>query len=389
VYKRQTLIEPSWDQAREVAANLAISETIKSTEFVPINKSSNRVLAKDAKALVELPTYKTSAMDGYVVAGNRPWVLIGEIKAGAPFKGKLSAGQALGIATGAVIPEGAFGVLRWENATINGNVISGETSQDKDFRPAGEEAKLNELLIAKGKTLTPAMVGLLAAAGYDEIEVAKRPTVALLLLGDEIQHSGLPQDGFVRDSLGPQIPLWLEKLGCEVSHVEFVSDQLDLTISAIDKASKQFDILITTGGTADGPRDFLHSAIDKLNGEIQVDKVAVRPGHPQLLATVNGKPLIGLPGNPQSAVVALLTLGEPLINSILGKANLPLPVISSDDLFDAQPGFTRLVLGTLDNGHFKMGNHLGSAMLRSLAHADGFAVCTNPPTTLRWLGLPL
>jgi molybdopterin molybdotransferase len=380
-----TLIEPSWDEARVAAANLANLVRLQATEIVPVNQSSNRVLAIAAKSLVELPTYITR----YAVAGNGPWNLIGEIKAGSPFQGRLEPGQALGIATGAVIPEGAFGILRWENATVNGNQISGETSEEKDFRPAGEEAKLNEVLIEKGTTLTPAMVGLLAASGYDEIEVAKRPTVGLLLLGDEIQLSGLPKDGLVRDSLGPQLPIWLENLGCQVLQVEYISDQLDLTISAIDKASKQFDILVTTGGTADGPRDFLHSAIAKLNGVIHVDKVAVRPGHPQLLATVNGKPLIGLPGNPQSAVVALLTLGAPLINTILGKPNLPLPVISSDDLFEAQSGFTRLVLGTLDKGHFKIGKYLGSAMLRSLAHADGFAVCTNPPTTLRWLGLPL
>jgi molybdopterin molybdotransferase len=384
-----TIIEPSWDKAREVAADLANIVRLGATEIVAIHESCNRVIAVDAKALVELPTYRTSAMDGYVVAGSGPWKLIGEIKAGGPFQGKLASGQALGIATGAVIPDGAFGILRWENAKVNDNQISGETSKEKDFRPAGEEAKLNEILITKGSTLTPAMVGLLASAGYDEIEVAKRPTVGLLLLGDEIQLAGLPKDGFVRDSLGPQIPLWLEKLGCEILQVEYVSDKLDLTISAIDKASKRFDILVTTGGTADGPRDFLHTAIAKLEGVLHVDKVAVRPGHPQLLATVNSKPLIGLPGNPQSAVVALLTLGAPLINSILGKPNLPLPVISSDDLFDAQPGFTRLVLGTLDKGHFKMGKYLGSAMLRSLAHAEGFAVCTNPPTTLRWLGLPL
>lgn len=384
-----TIIEPSWDKAREVAANLANIVRLGATEIVAIHESCNRVIAVDAKSLVELPTYRTSAMDGYVVAGSGPWKLIGEIKAGVPFQGKLASGQALGIATGAVIPDGAFGILRWENAKVNDNQISGETSKEKDFRPAGEEAKLNEILITKGSTLTPAMVGLLASAGYDEIEVAKRPTVGLLLLGDEIQLAGLPKDGFVRDSLGPQIPLWLEKLGCEILQVEYVSDKLDLTISAIDKASKRFDILVTTGGTADGPRDFLHTAIAKLEGVLHVDKVAVRPGHPQLLATVNSKPLIGLPGNPQSAVVALLTLGAPLINSILGKPNLPLPVISSDDLFDAQPGFTRLVLGTLDKGHFKMGKYLGSAMLRSLAHAEGFAVCTNPPTTLRWLGLPL
>lgn len=380
-----TLIEPSWDQARSASASLG---KVGPIEKLPISNLLGRTLAVDAKALVELPTYETSAMDGYVVAGNGPWKLIGEIKAGAPFKGSLKNGEALGIATGAVIPDGAFGVLRWENATVEEDYISGETTERKDFRPAGQEAEHNEVLIKKGTVLTPGMVGLIAAAGYDEIEVAMKPKVALLLLGDEIQLTGLPKDGYVRDSLGPQIPGWFEKLGCEVVHVDYVSDQLDLTIAAIDKASKNFDLVATTGGTADGPRDFLKSAIEKLNGKIHVDKVAVRPGHPQVLAEVNGKPLIGLPGNPQSAVVALMTLGQPLINSILGRANLELPLISSDDQFDAQPGFTRLVLGTLDKGHFRIGDYLGSAMLRSLAHADGFAVCTNPPTPLRWLGLP-
>lgn len=380
-----TLIEPSWDQARSASASLG---KVGPIEKLPISNLLGRTLAVDAKALVELPTYETSAMDGYVVAGSGPWKLIGEIKAGAPFKGSLKNGEALGIATGAVIPDGAFGVLRWENATVEEDYISGETTERKDFRPAGQEAEHNEVLIKKGTVLTPGMVGLIAAAGYDEIEVAMKPKVALLLLGDEIQLTGLPKDGYVRDSLGPQIPGWFEKLGCEVVHVDYVSDQLDLTIAAIDKASKNFDLVATTGGTADGPRDFLKSAIEKLNGKIHVDKVAVRPGHPQVLAEVNGKPLIGLPGNPQSAVVALMTLGQPLINSILGRANLELPLISSDDQFDAQPGFTRLVLGTLDKGHFRIGDYLGSAMLRSLAHADGFAVCTNPPTPLRWLGLP-
>ena len=168
-----------------------------------------------------------------------------------------------------------------------------------------------------------------------------------------------------------------------------MSDDLALTISAIEKALKVADIVATTGGTADGPRDFLHTAIAKLNGEIKVDKVAVRPGHPQLLAEIAGRALIGLPGNPQSAVVALLTLGQPLIETMLGKLQSELPLISSDDQFEAQPGFTRLVLGKLTNGKFSAGEYLGSAMLRSLAHADGFAICTNPPTTLRWLGLPL
>ena len=381
-----TLFEPTWDQARETAANLG---SFIGVELLPLKKVSGRVLANDAKSLVALPTYETSAMDGYAVAGKGPWKLIGEVKAGAPHQDVLPDGQALGIATGAVIPQGTFGILRWENAKVENEIVYGETELRKDFRPAGQEAKLNEVIIKKGRKLTAGMVGLLAAAGYDQVEVAIRPKVALLILGDEIQLSGLPKDGLVRDSLGPQLPIWFEKLGCEVISVEYVSDDLNLTIAAIENALKDADILATTGGTADGPRDFLHAAISKLNGEVLVDKVAVRPGHPQLLAEVAGKALIGLPGNPQSAVVSMMTLAQPLIDAMLGKSQRELPLISSDDQFDAQPGFTRLVLGQLNNGKFSAGEFLGSAMLRSLAHADGFAICTNPPTTLRWLGLPL
>ncbi|MFM8620610.1 MAG: molybdopterin molybdotransferase MoeA [Candidatus Nanopelagicaceae bacterium] len=381
-----TLIEPSWDQARAAAAELG---KFIGAELIEIKDAAGRVLVNDAKSLVALPTYETSAMDGYVVSGNGPWRLIGEIKAGAPYKGSLTEGQALGIATGAVIPEGAFGILRWENAKVEQDTVYGETEFRKDFRPAGQETKLDEVLINKGSKLTPGMVGLLAATGYDQVAVAIRPKVALLLLGDEIQLSGLPKDGLVRDSIGPQIPTWFEKLGCEVISIEYVSDDLELTISAIEKALKVADIVATTGGTADGPRDFLHTAIAKLNGKIKVDKVAVRPGHPQLLAEIAGRALIGLPGNPQSAVVALLTLGQPLVETMLGKLQSELPLISSDDQFEAQFGFTRLVLGNLTHGKFRAGEYLGSAMLRSLAHADGFAICTNPPTTLRWLGLPL
>lgn len=381
-----TLIEPSWDEARKIASNVG---SALATEEIELSASCNRVLAIDATALVDLPTYETSAMDGYVVAGSGPWKVIGEIKAGAPYSEKLNEGEALGIATGAVIPEGAYGVIRWEEANLSGDLLNGVTSFRKDFRPAGEEARNGEVLIKCGSAITPGMIGLLAASGYDRAKVFIRPKVSLLIFGDEIQLSGLPKNGLVRDSLGPQLPAWFEKLGCDVIAVQYVSDNLEKTIDAIKKASEISDLIVTTGGTAEGPRDYLKPAIGKINGELLIDKVAVRPGHPQVLAKVSRTPLIGLPGNPQSAVVALMTLGAPIIDSMFGRAQRELPLISSDDQFDAQPGFTRLVLGNLKNGRFHMAKHLGSAMLRGLAHADGFAVCTNPPSTLRWLGLPL
>ena len=380
-----TLIEPSWDLARKTAAELG---RYLGDEQVNISEAADRVLSVDAISLVDLPTYETSAMDGYVVAGKQPWKLTGDIRAGSIFLGTLNPGEAYSIVTGAVIPTGAFGVLRWEDANLDDGFVTGETSERKDFRPKGEEAEEGEVLIEKGTVLTPGMLGLLAASGYDTITVARKTKVVILILGDEIQLSGKPKNGLVRDSIGPQLPAWLVKLGCEVVGLEYVSDDKNETIKAIDTASKIADIVVTTGGTADGPRDFLHHAIGELAGLIHVDKVAVRPGHPQLLGEVNSVPLLGLPGNPQSAIVALLTLGAPLVDAMLGKKSKSLPIITSELQLLAQPNFSRLVIGSLNQGKFTPGAHLGSAMLRSLAHGDGFAICTNPPTAIRWLELP-
>lgn len=381
-----TFHEISWDLARKIASEIS---TPLNSEFLPLNRATNRVSASNLTALVQLPTYETSAMDGYVVSGNGPWRLVGEIKAGEPRLEPLKSGEAVGIATGAVIPVGAFGVIRWENAKIHDEILMGETTLGKDIRPAGAEALKGDLLVTAGTYLNPGMIGLLAAAGHDNVSVIRRPKIAMVLLGDEIQHEGIPANGLVRDSLGPQIPGWLERMGCEVISQNFAADNLVETIKVIQSATEGADLIITTGGTAAGPRDFLHAAIENLNGSIIIDEVAVRPGHPQLLATILGKPLVGLPGNPLSAVVSLMTLALPIVESMLGRPLLELPVIQSHSDFQAQPGFTRLLPGTLESGLFRPGEFLGSAMLRSLASASGFAICTDPPTSLRWLELPV
>lgn len=382
-----TMNEPSWDQARIRASQI---RKPLSKESLNLSDCIGRTLAEKAISLVDLPTYETSAMDGYAVSTeNGPWKIVGDVKAGEPHIGILRKGDALRIATGAVIPNGTYGILRWENANVVNECVEGETSFAKDFRPSGEEAKKDEVLVESGMKLSPAMIGLLAASGYDTLEVVRKPKVALLLLGDEIQHSGLPKNGLVRDSIGVQLPSWLEILGCEIVSIDNVSDSLASTKKAILEATRTSDIVVTTGGTADGPRDFLHTAISELAGVVHVNKVAVRPGHPQLLGEIGDTAILGLPGNPQSAIVALFTLGEPLIFSMLGRRTRELPLIFCSEILEVQQNFTRLVLGNIVNGEFQSGRYLGSAMLRSLAHARGFAIVTNPASTVRWLELPL
>jgi molybdopterin molybdotransferase len=380
--------EAHWEQAR--------SEAYGSWKKLPVEKISigaclDRTLAKDALALVELPTYPTSAMDGYAVAGKGPWKIVGEVKAGAPMKDALKDKTAVKIATGSVIPENTFGVIRWEVATVDGDELSGEVKQGQDIRPEGLESKQGDVLAAAGTILNPGLIGLLAAAGHDLLEVVRAPKATIILLGDEIVLDGLPHDGLVRDALGPQLPGWLQRLGVEVIETQYISDELNLVVDAIAKAAKNSDIIFTTGGTADGPRDHVHAAIAELKGELIIDRVKVRPGHPMLLAHINKVPLVGLPGNPQSAIVALLTLGQPVIDSLMGRKETELNQIVTGDDIDVPEGFTRLVLGNIVDGWFEMGEYLGSAMLRGLAHSTGFAVADKSMEEgeiIAWLPLP-
>lgn len=380
--------EANWREARSKAHQ---SWKNLSDEKVLISNCLNRTLAKDAHALVELPTYPTSAMDGYAVCGNGPWKIIGEVKAGAPMKGSLKDKTAVKIATGAVIPDKTFGVIRWELATLDGESLSGEVKEGQDIRPEGVESKKGEVLAAAGTILNPGLIGLLAAAGHDLLEVVRPPKATIILLGDEIVLDGLPHNGLVRDALGPQLPGWLNRMGVEVIATDYISDELQLVVDAFAEAAKSSDIIFTTGGTADGPRDHVHAAIAELNGELIVDRVKVRPGHPMLLAHINGVPLVGLPGNPQSAIVALLTLGQPVIDALLGRKQAELNQIVTGDDIDVPEGFTRLVLGSVVDGWFEMGEYLGSAMLRGLAHATGFAVANKSMEEgeiVAWLPLP-
>jgi molybdopterin molybdotransferase len=380
--------EAHWEQARSQAYE---SWKRLPSEKVLISSCVDRTLATDALALVELPTYPTSAMDGYAVCGKGPWKIVGEVKAGAPMKGSLKEGTAVKIATGAVIPDKTFGIIRWEVATVDGENLSGDVKEGQDIRPAGLESKKGEVLAAAGTILNPGVIGLLAAAGYDSLDVVRAPKATIILLGDEIVLDGLPHDGLVRDALGPQLPGWLQRLGVEVIATEYISDELNLVVDAFAKAAKSSDIIFTTGGTADGPRDHVHAAIAELKGELIVDRVKVRPGHPMLLAHINNVPLVGLPGNPQSAIVALLTLGQPVIDALMGRKKVELNQIVTGDDIEVPEGFTRLVLGNVVDGWFEMGEYLGSAMLRGLAHSTGFAVADKSMEEgemIAWLPLP-
>lgn len=392
-----TLIEPRWDVARA-----ALADAVRTLPAValPVADCDRLVLAQDLIALCALPSFDTSAMDGWAVSGRGPWTVVGTSLAGRPVPGPLLPAQAVVIATGAVVPQGSDAVVRIEDGRIvvrNGTdvLVADVPEGSAHVRPEGAECAAGEVLARAGSVVTPAVQGLAAAAGHDTLHVVPRPTAALVLFGDELATSGVPEPGKVRDSLGPQVPAWLARLGVEVVAVEVAEDTLAAHVEAMRRAAEMADVVLTTGGTAAGPVDHLHAAIAGCDGEVIIDSVAVRPGHPMLAgALADGSAwIVGLPGNPQSAIVTLLSLAAPIVATLAGRPAVPeLPVIICAEQVGAPAHEDRLVLGRLIDGHFHPGTHLGSGMLRGLAGAAGFAVV--PPggveagATVRWLALP-
>lgn len=326
-------------------------------------------------------------MDGWAVNGNGPWILTAQGRTLLP-------DEACTIATGGLVPPGAHAILRKESGrlthnaegkpllTLNDQAAPGEPVLGQHIRHAGEEATAGEVLIAMGTVLNPAHVALAAVAGYDEVEVQGRPTVSIVLTGSEVVTSGLPAPGRVRDTFGPQLESVISLLGADPNTPLRIGDSYQDWLSALGAfdtpAGQRPDVTITTGGTGVSETDHFRAVVSALGGRLLLDGVAMRPGHPAVLAELpDGRFLLGLPGNPLAAMMALITLAEPLL-AALGDRPLSTPVhVASGADIDPLPGRTRLIPCTFIHGMAVPVSHTGPGMMRGLARAE--CVMAVPP----------
>ncbi|MGW1002745.1 molybdopterin molybdotransferase MoeA [Streptomyces sp. NPDC002520] len=374
----------TWEQAR-TAARAAAAHPLPGVPRT-LTDALGHALAEPITALTDLPPFPTSAMDGWAVSGPGPWLLSGRGVLAGETPDPLAPGTAAPIATGAPLPPGATAVLRREHGGADPlhDVLydrspgPGPTPEGHDVRPRGQECRSGEPLLPSGTTVTPAVLGLAAATGYDRLIVHRRPSVELLVLGDELLATGVPRGGHVRDALGPLLPPWLAGCGAEPIGHHRIADELDPLVEALRRSPA--DVVITTGSTAAGPVDFLHDALGMLDARLLVDSVAVRPGHPMLLAelpaTSDGRArhLVGLPGNPLAAVAGMATLAVPLLRALGGHATPEPCRARATAALPGHPRDTRLLpVHTTGDGATPL-PFGGPAMLRGLALADGLAV---------------
>lgn len=349
-----------------------------------LSAAIGRTLAADVVALCDVPHYASSAMDGWAVAGVAPWRL-GKSQS-------LEPGEAVPIVTGGLVPAGTRAVLRSEHGAVrdvdgaqllepNDKARPGEPADGDHVRPAGEEVALADVVFPAGTRLNPAHVAVAAVCGHDELLVLRAPRVALILTGDEVVGSGIPEPGHVRDTFGPQFPTLIRMLGGTVTSARHLGDDLDLLLAAISNASDA-EVLVTTGSTGQSTADHLHAALTRLGASILIDGIAMRPGGPALLAQLpDGRYLVGLPGNPLAAMIGMLTLVQPLLAGLAGAAEPALgSVVTGRDL-TGRPGLYRLLPYQLRDGAAAKSPWFGSGMLRGLATADG--VLISPPAGAR------
>ncbi|WP_440710210.1 molybdopterin-binding protein [Herbiconiux sp. YIM B11900] len=385
-----------WHEARRIARAAAVSlEPIR----VPLEAAAGRVLAGDLHALLEVPHYDSSAMDGWAVAGDPPWRVLDDDSNPVTLRG----GEARPIVTGGLVPGGIRGVLRSEHGVVRSvdglrmleprPGAAGEPHPGQHIRLAGREARKGERLIGAGRPLNPVHLALAAAGGHDHLAVAARPAVAVLLTGAEVVPQGIPGPGRVRDSFGPSLPGVIASLGGTVTGLDRIGDDLDATITAIaaitaratanpapsdsaPPAGAAPSLLLTTGGTGGSGSDHVRAALRALGAEFLVDGLAARPGGPALLARLPGGLLVvGLPGNPLAALLSLLTLAHPVLAAFQG---LPLPALGEVVLgaaVEAARSPTVLRPYRLHDGLAVPTDWHGSGMLRGLADADGVLVC--------------
>ncbi|RLK24537.1 molybdopterin molybdotransferase [Micromonospora sp. M71_S20] len=373
-----------WEEARSRAYAVGLAAALPAVSR-PLAEIDGHTLAEPLTTRTDLPAFPTSSVDGWAVRGAGPWRPVGRVLAGGTPAPLTDDGTTVEIATGAMVPEGTTAVLRVEESrrTPEG-LVDGTPRPAPEWREPGEEAYAGEELVPAGTPVDPALIGLAASCGHDSLLVRRQPRAALLVFGDELLTAGPPGAGRVRDALGPAVPAWLRRYGCLVRPSDVVgpvADTLPAHVAALRAALATADLVCTTGGTMHGPVDHLHPTLEALGADYVVNTVAVRPGFPMLLARLvdaDGRVrfVAGLPGNPQSAIVALVSLVAPLLAGLAGRPMPVLPHVTLAEPVRGRGGYTHLALVRLDRtaGTAHPVRHVGSAMLRGLAGADGFAV---------------
>jgi molybdopterin molybdotransferase len=302
-------------------------------ERVPIERAVGRVLAEPAGALVDLPPFASSAMDGYAVRSAdtadppKRLPIVARIAAGSPAERSLASGEAMAISTGGAVPEGADAVVPLELVEESDEAIDvpAPVAQGANVRERAGDVSAGDIVLESGTRLGPAQVAALAAAGVSDVQCSKRPRVGILVTGSELRQPGEPLGaGEIYESNGLLLATALQLAGAVPAQLGVVVDEAGELERAMERALLGFDMLITSGGASVGPHDLVRETQAKLRVEELFWGVSVKPGKPVAFGVRRDHLIFNLPGNPVSVLVTFELFVRPAVNVLLGVPD-PLP----------------------------------------------------------------
>lgn len=362
-------------------------------ETVPVLEALGRVLAEDVVAEMDIPPLANTAMDGYAVRCDdtggarsdapRRLRVVADLAAGYTLNEPIAPGTAVRIMTGAPVPPGTEAVIPFEEVEVEGDhiLVFKRYPHHKNIRAAGEDVRAGEVVLAKGKLLRPQEIGMLAALGRAEVRVHRRPRVAILSTGDEvIDAADSWQPGKIRDANGYANAAQVLKHGGIPIRLGIARDTInDLTAKIRVGLEQGADLFLTSGGVSVGDFDVVKTVL-AAEGEMTFWRVRMKPGKPLAFGLIQGTPLLGLPGNPVSAMVSFEMFARPAILTMLGQTKLDRPTLGAilvDEIKrkDDRRHYVRVTLETRGGQTLaRLTGDQGSGILLSMVKADGLAI---------------
>lgn len=376
-------------------------QPIQDSEIVPLEAAFHRILAEDCYSRINVPPHTNSAMDGYAIRGadladgtEHPFTIVGTAWAGKPYTQAVSPKQCVRIFTGAFLPLNTDTVIMQEHVTVQDNRLTLTVNYQlgQYVRAVGEDIKIGQLLLSKGKRLRPADLGLLASVGTTSVRVARRLNVAFLSIGDELCLPGeRPHFGQIYDSNHYTLLGMLTELGNScITCQGIIPDRRDLLEQMLVETAAHQDVIITSGGVSVGEADYVTDILKKI-GQMNFWKVAMKPGRPLTFGKIQQAVFFGLPGNPVSVMVTFQQFVRPALRRLLGQAKvtplrLKVPCISPLQKVAGRLELQRGILEMDSHGQLvvRSTGAQGSGILSSMSQANCFIVlpaeCENLPS---------
>ena len=391
----QVVNKPPMKTAAEALEHL-LAQALPKAEIEMVNTQDalGRILANDILSQVDVPPMNNTQMDGYAVrvadvqVAGKSFLVSQRIPAGHVGT-ELASGTIARIFTGATIPPGADAVVMQEDCVLNGDLVTIQEvpKQGQWIRLQGEDLKAGGVALSKGTYLRAQELGVAASAGYDQLPVIKKIKVAAFFTGDELTLPGQPlKPGAIYNSNRDTLLACIRSLGCEATDLGIVPDTLEATRDALRRASKDHDLIITSGGVSVGEEDHIKPAVSA-EGRLDMWQIAIKPGKPLAFGAVRKQGaehsetwFMGLPGNPVSSFVTFLLFVRPFIAKLQGRVHSNPPVIMMRADFDwpkadRRNEFLRVRINA--QGGLDLFPNQSSGVLTSASWADGLV--DNPP----------